>query len=520
MRHRHSGRCLAGVVGALLLLLLALPAGGFITSAGAASKPTPAPTASGPRVGTLTLAQASIPAGTASVDAHLAGYKPGDTVTIIANGAQAGPGGLNLYPGTVAVDDAGTASVTLKIPLIAPAGTYDVAANAEKSNTRGQAFLTITPPAPASTPPGPVGAPTLVIPTTVVLGASGTAPTLRAAVTNFAAGATVTVTLLALGSTTATTTTGSPVDLGTIGPLDTRGAGAATFDLPRDIQPGTYQVNASGRAGVTGETGSAATSLTVQASGVNLTSDTFAGLWNNATQGLLVWWSDFSDKGRDDLLTSMYKAALHAIDPTRGVFATIYSWSRPLAEFGLKIIGILLLFRCCFELSAYFTGGLQLWRIGLTLMGVILTVAVWRNLPGIEHTIYQFANDWTDNLATVGVGSVKKAIDQFTALNKADITSVAGWALGTVAAGAYLILVAYLFAVIVLTKISGLGLIVLTAILGSLCIPFYVLPQTRGVAQWWAHMALSVMSWSPMYAWLFAAMGEIMLTIARSDSVT
>lgn len=503
------------VLGALCALVLWGPA---LATASAASKPTPVPPTPAPYTGQLILSQQHVAHGTTTLNAAVSQFLDGEWVTFAwTEGTSGGPS--TDLGGRAPTNIAGAATTQLHLPADAAPGTYTVTATGTKGS-EAQAFVTVDPPNAPSPVPVIQGSPRLIVPPDFTRGISATdanGTDLPLGVSGFPVGVHLTVTarLLSGGA--------HPAEpLGALGPTDAQGDVAATpLSLPASMKAGVYDIEAV--ADNPGHTTAGATvtihdSLAVGTSGFS--ADFFAGMWNNATQGLMVWWSDFTNKGRDDLLTAVWKAALHPIDPTRGVFADLYKLATPAAHLGFKIIGVLLLFRAIFEISSYFTGGIQLWKALMTLVGIVIVVQVWNHLPLIEPEVYAFSARWTDNLATIGVKSVRTAMASFTTINKSDVASLAGWALGTVASGGYLFVMAYLLAVVVLTKISGLGLIVLTAVLGPLCLPFWVLPQTRGIAQTWAHMALSVASWSPLYAWLFGTLGEIMLAVARSGGVT
>lgn len=486
------------------LLLLALLAVG-VAPVHAAPRPaaTTVPATPGPRVGTLRLAHDTITAGTTTLPAVLEGFRPGSRADVTATSDTSG-GPLTLYPGGVLIGPDGTAPITLQIPAIAPEGSYTVRANDPLHDTSASAFLTISAaPTPVASP-GPIGAPSVVAPSGVTLAVSGTTP-LTLAVSNFAPGASISVTIQALSGGY---NGGAPLTLGTFGPLDGRGAGAGAVDLPSDITPGNYSLAAVQTTGIAAAT----TSLTIAINNANALSgwdrSVWAGLWKNATEGALSFVNTTVQAGRSALVTAIAGVALHVEDWTDAKYTGIYDlaapfliWSGGVLTFAVAVRTFLTVRR-----AKSLHDVESLLGVAVELTAVITVVG---SLKLLESAVWGWTGAQSAWFVRGGLDKFGAVLDRWTNITPHDIASTAQWGLALFMALAMEFVMAVQLVALGLTRLGGDGFLIFLWLSGALCAATYALERTRGLALTWLRTIVAISLWPVLWGWLFGAEGSI-----------
>ncbi len=238
------------------------------------------------------------------------------------------------------------------------------------------------------------------------------------------------------------------------------------------------------------------------------------GWWTGLTQGALMDINQFTEDGRDDLLTALWKLCMHSVDLTQPPFGPLVDRTGPWVTWGLVAFGFLFTLRLFYEMILYLKSRQHLYRLGAVWIEAWLVVQVARTYIGLMHKIWGFATVYTDSLAGIGLKPLEDALSHFTTVNPHDLLTLLYWVAGNVIALAIKAFIIYLLAMIVLTKLSLLGVLVGAFIAGPFIVVFYALPQTRRVAQSWTAVILAVSSLPIGYAFALTLAGQTALLLA------
>jgi len=238
------------------------------------------------------------------------------------------------------------------------------------------------------------------------------------------------------------------------------------------------------------------------------------GWWTGLSQGALMDINQFTEDGRSDLLTALWKMCLHSVDLTQDPFGPLVARTGPWVQWGLIGFGFLFTLRLFYEMILYLKSRQHLYRLIAVWVETYLVVQVWRTYIGLMHQIWGFATAYTNSLAGIGLKPLETALSHFTTVKPHDLLTLLYWVAGNVIALAIKAFIIYLLAMIVLTKLSMLGVLIGAFVTGPFILPFYVLPQTRRVALSWTAVILAVSLLPIGYAFALTLAGQAALLLA------
>ncbi len=507
---------------AALAVMLCGASSSMTGHAHAATSPPPTaipPTATvAPQTGQLILGQQHIPQGTTTLDAAVSQFREGQRVTF----TWARDNGATAPIGSALVGVGGSATTQLTLPTDAPAATYTVTATGNRGDT-ATAFVTVDAPGATPAPTALSYSPRLIAPPSFTHGISTTAGTsgngdqLPIRVLGFPPHATLHITLQLLAHGPHAT-----VDGGNFGPTDATGAAAGDVALPADLPPGPYDVEGTVGTVKTGATVQIQATVADQVAGWDR--NVFAGLWANATEGLLTWWQGVTTAGHAALVHAILGVTTVVLDFTSAAYAFLFDLSKPLLVWGGAALFVLVSFRILAEavtMRAEADGAHHVLKWGLLIGEVAIVLTVAGALKPIEHAVWAWTAGSPKGLGggAKGLKGYGDALGTWTTYRGPSLQETANWGLGQIAALCLLAILAIQLVLLTLGVLAGWVLKLFLWLTGPLCWAAMGTPHTRPLGLWWTRSMISVSLWIVGWMYLFSVEGAAVGQVARGGGL-